>query len=278
MDDKKTPAVYDDYRRSADFISERISAVDTAIILGSGLDGFAEAISGRIVIPYADIPGFPVSTVSYQKGELIYGSVNGRPVLAMNGRFHYYEGWEMWQCAYPVGVFKLLGIDKIIITNAAGGIDPSYAPGDLVIVRDHIKLVPDSPARGGNIPEFGARFFDMQKVYSDRLASYALGSAVEAGTEVRDGGVYGFMAGPQYETPSEIKALRILGATVVGMSTVPEVIQAAHCGMEALVLSCVTNMAAGVSDSVPDENEVVNVGRTVSSKLKSIVCGVISRL
>ncbi len=273
-----TPAGYDEYRRSADYIAERITGADTAVILGSGLDGFADAIDDKTVIPYADIPGFPTSTVSYQKGELIYGKVNGKPILAMSGRFHYYEGWEMWQCAYPVGVFKLLGIDKIIITNAAGGIDPSYKPGDLVIVRDHIKLSPDSPARGQNIPQFGLRFFDMQTVYSKRLASYAAKAAEDGGIDLIDGGVYGYMCGPQYETPTEIRALGILGATVVGMSTVPEVIQAAHCGMEALVLSCVTNMAAGVGDSVPDEDEVVKAGRTVSYKLKTVVSGVLSRI
>ena len=278
MTDKATPAVYEDYRRSADYIASLVPVSDTAVILGSGLDGYADSIENKITLPYSDIPGFPVSTVSYQKGELISGTVNGKKILAMNGRFHRYEGWEMWQCAYPVGVFKLLGIKNIIITNAAGGIDPAYKPGDLVIVRDHIKLCLESPAAGPNIEEFGPRFFDMQTVYSKRLASYALASASEAGIDLRDGGVYGYMTGPQYETPAEIQALRLLGATVVGMSTVPEVIRAANCGMNALVLSCVTNMAAGVSGSVPDENEVVRAGRSASMKLRTVVSGVISRL
>ena len=276
MTDISRPAEYRDYKESADYIASRLSAADTAIILGSGLDGFADGIEDKTVIKYAEIPNFPRSTVSYQKGELIGGKVSGKSVIAMSGRFHWYEGWEMWQCAYPVGVFHLLGVKNIIITNAAGGIDPSYRPGDLVIIRDHIKLSPDSPARGQNIPEFGPRFFDTQTVYSKELASKALKAASDNGVSVRDNGVYGFMAGPQYETPAEIRALGILGATVVGMSTVPEIIAAAHCGMNALVLSCVTNMAAGVSDSVPDEDEVVQVGRTVSDKLKKIVSGVIS--
>ena len=153
----------------------------------------------------------------------------------MNGRFHWYEGWEMWQAAFPVGVFKLLGVRNLIITNAAGGISPSCRPGDLVLVRVQIKLAPDTPCRGRNVEELGPRFFDMQKVFSSHLAAIALESAEIAGIPLKDNGVYGYMSGPQYETPAEIRMLGLLGATLVGMSTVAEVIQAAHCGIEALV-------------------------------------------
>ncbi len=278
MKDMMTPAGFEDYKASADYIESIAGRADTAVILGSGLDAFAKAAEDAKIIPYREIPGFPVSTVWYQKGELSCGKIAGHNTYIMNGRFHWYEGWEMWQAAYPVGVFKLLGVKNLIVTNAAGGISPTYRPGDLVLVRDQIKLAPDTPCRGRNVEELGPRFFDMQQVFSSRLASLALEAAKNVDVMLIDNGVYGYMSGPQYETPAEIRMLGLLGATLVGMSTVAEVIQAAHCGIEALVISCVTNMAAGVSGAVPDDAEVLRTGAKAASGLGEIIKGVIASL
>ena len=275
-------ARFSDYRESADFILSRIRETpDVAIILGSGLGDFADRLSGQVVIPYREIPHFPVSTVSYQKGELVFGELNGKKVLAMNGRFHYYEGWEMWQTAYPVGVFKLLGISKLIITNAAGGIGYNdgreLRPGELVCVNDQIKLAPMSPLRGANIEEFGARFFDMQSVFDREFIRIAHEVAQKQGFELKDG-VYAYMSGPQYETPAEIRALKILGANLVGMSTVAENIFAAQLGIRVLCISCVTNMAAGITGAAITEDEVVEVAASIASKFERLISGVIDRI
>ncbi len=267
---------YEGYKSSADYIRARIKETPKmAIILGSGLGDYADRLTDTTVIPYREIPNFPVSTVWYQKGELVFGYIEGVPVLAMNGRFHYYEGYEMWQAAYPVGVFKLLGIEKLIVTNASGGICPDYRPGDLVCVYDHIKLCADSPLRGHNIPEFGARFFDMQSVYDKELRTIAHQAAEELGMTLHDG-IYAFMGGPQYETPAEIRMLSKMGATLVGMSTVPEIIFAAQCGIRVLCISCATNMAAGVTGAVIDEDEVVEMGKQISSRFQALVTKVIT--
>lgn len=276
-------AVFSDYRESADFISERIGGKtpDVAIILGSGLGGFADRLEAPVVIPYREIPHFPTSTVSYQKGELVCGSLGGKLVLAMNGRFHYYEGWEMWQTAYPVGVFKLLGIDKMIITNAAGGIGyndtRTLRPGDLVCVTDQIKLAPMSPLRGANLEEFGPRFFDMQSVFDKELRALAEEVAAAQGFTLKEG-IYAYMSGPQYETPAEIRALKLLGANLVGMSTVAENIFAAQLGIKVLCISCVTNMAAGITGAAITEQEVLDVAAEISGKFRALLEGVISRL
>lgn len=275
-------ARFSDYRESADFILSRIRETpDVAIILGSGLGDFADRLSGQVVIPYREIPHFPVSTVSYQKGELVFGELDGKKVLAMNGRFHYYEGWEMWQTAYPVGVFKLLGISKLIITNAAGGIGYNdgreLRPGELVCVNDQIKLAPMSPLRGANIEEFGARFFDMQSVFDREFIRIAHEVADKQGFELKDG-VYAYMSGPQYETPAEIRALKLLGANLVGMSTVAENIFAAQLGIRVLCISCVTNMAAGITGAAITEDEVVEVAASIASKFERLISGVIDRI
>ena len=279
-----TKAVYNDYRESAAYISGKIGATpDIAVILGSGLGEFADRLADSIVIPYREIPHFPTSTVSYQKGELVFGKLKyddgcEKTVLAMNGRFHYYEGWEMGQTAYPIGVFKLLGIDKMIITNAAGGIgyndDREIVPGDLVCVTDQIKLSPMSPMRGANIPEFGERFFDMQSVFDKELREIAKASAQKRGYTLKEG-VYAYMTGPQYETPAEIRALKIMGANLVGMSTVAEVIFAAQVGIKVLCISCVSNMAAGITGNPLTEQEVLDTAATISERFKMLLSDVI---
>lgn len=275
-------AVYSDYVESAEYIRSKITEAGQkmpklAIILGSGLGCYADTLEDPVTIPYKDIPHFPVSTVSYQKGELVCGLRGNVPVLAMNGRFHYYEGWEMWQTAYPIGVFKLLGIEKLIITNAAGGISTDYRPGDLVAITDHIKLSPDSPVRGANIPEFGERFFDMQDVYDKSMIALAKRKAEELGFTIKEG-VYGYMSGPQYETPAEIRMLGMLGATVVGMSTVAEVIFSAQCKLPVLCISCVSNMAAGITGAAITEEEVLETGKVVSERFTALVDALVASL
>lgn len=281
-----TKATYNDYRESAEYIRGIIGETpDIAVILGSGLGAFCELLADTVTVHYSDIPHFPTSTVSYQKGELVYGRLYAddgscKRVLCMNGRFHYYEGWEMWQTAYPIGVFKLLGIEKMIITNAAGGIGYSdgrvMQPGDLVLISDTIKLAPDSPVRGANIPEFGQRFFDMQSVLDKDMRSIAHNCAAAEGFELQEG-VYAYMAGPQYETPAEIKMLKLLGANLVGMSTVAEIIFAAQVGIKVLGISCVTNMAAGITGAALTEEEVCDTAAAAGERFKALVCAVIHK-
>ena len=266
------------YIESAEYIKKQIGCVpDTALILGSGLGDYAAELRNTVIIPYKDIPNFPVSTVVFHKGELVCGEIHGKNILVMNGRFHYYEGYEMRQTAYPIGVFKLLGIKKIIITNAAGGISENYEAGDLVCVHDHIKLVSESPVRGTNIPEFGERFFDMQSVYDKKFIEKAHIAAEKLGIVLKDG-VYGYMAGPQFETPAEIKMLKIIGATLVGMSTVAEVIIAAQCGIPVLCISCVSNMAAGIADEILTHEKVVETGNMIKNKFLKLLNEIIKEI
>ena len=274
---------YEDYKKSADYIREKLPELpDAAVILGSGLGSYADNLVNPIIIKYEDIPNFPKSTVSNHKGELVFGKIidgeteDVKPVLVMNGRFHYYEGYEMEDTVYPVCVFYLLGITKLIITNAAGGINPTFYPGDLVCVYDHIKLTAESPVRGANIPEFGARFFDMQSVYSKDLIEKAKDCAIRQGIFLKDG-VYAYMSGPQYETPAEIRMLRAMGADLVVMSTVAEVIQAAWCKIKVLCISCVTNYAAGMTHEPLSHEEVVEASEEISGKFKKLIDTILSK-
>ena len=275
---------YEDYKKSAEFIKEKLPKIpDTAVILGSGLGEYAENLQNTVTIKYKNIPNFPKSTVANHKGELIYGEIiddetdHFKPVIVMSGRFHYYEGYEFEDTAYPVGVFYLLGITKLIITNAAGGINFTFHPGDLVCVHDHIKLASESPVRGMNISEFGARFFDMQSVYSKDLIQKAKNCALNLGIVLKDG-VYAYMSGPQYETPAEIRMLRAMGADLVGMSTVAEVIQAAQCSIKVLCISCVTNYAAGIKSEPLSHEEVVEAGEEISGKFKKLIDNVLLKI
>lgn len=269
---------YKDYKASADFISDKIKMKpDVAIIAGSGLGDIVQKIKDPIVIKYADIPGFPVSTVSYQAGELWCGYIEDKAVVVMNGRFHYYEGWEMYETVYPIYVFKIMGIEKLIVSNASGAINTSFDIGGITVVYDHIKLCAESPVRGKNIPEFGKRFFDMQTVYDKEYIAIAKREAQKLGFELKDA-VYAYMAGPQYETPTEIKMLKTLGADVVGMSTVPEMIAAAHCGIRALCISVCTNMAAGLSEEKPDEDEVVVNAQKAKERFVGLITNVLKEI
>lgn len=249
---------YQQYCECAGYVKTRIGGQtpEIALILGSGLGDFAARIEDPVVVDYRDIPHFLVSTVDFHAGQLIFGTVGGKKVVCMAGRFHHYEGYSFPQLALPVRLFQLLGARAIILTNAAGAVNESYRIGDIMIIKDHIKLTGDSPMGGPNIPEFGPRFFDVTDMYTASLRKIARDCAEGSGLTFREG-VYMYFTGPQFETPAEIRAARILGADAVGMSTVTEALTAAHCGIKLLGLSVITNMAAGVVPSRKLSNEEV---------------------
>jgi len=246
------------YAESADYIKNRLQGFTPAylLILGSGLGALADQIKNPEYIPYAEIPYFRISTAPGHAGRFVCGNMGGRPVMVMQGRIHLYEGYTAEEVAYPVRVAKLLGVQNLITTNAAGGINLDYQVGDLVVLKDFIKLNFPNSLIGRNIPEFGPRFQDMSHVFDRDYRELLKELAREQGITLREG-VYFYTAGPQYETPAEIRAFRILGGDVVGMSTVHECISAVHAGMRILGISLVTNMAAGILDKPLSEEEVL---------------------
>jgi len=261
--------------QTVDFLKSRIDCTpEIAIILGSGLGKLAEVIKDAKVIPYGEIPNFPETTVIGHEGKLIFGKVRNRNVVAMKGRFHYYEGNDIDTVVYPVRVFKRLGIGNLIVTNAAGGINTSFKPGDLMLITDHISLFCENPLRGENIDELGPRFPDMTMAYDRDLQKLALESAARLGIDLKTG-VYSYCKGPSYESPAEIRALCNLGADAVGMSTVPETIAARHMGMRILGISCITNMAAGILDKPLNHEEVMETGKLVEKKFTELVSEII---
>ncbi len=263
------------YRIAADYISERIKEQpQIAVILGSGLGPLVDSIEQAIEIDYTDIPGFPHTTVQGHAGKLVYGVLGGKRILAMKGRFHYYEGWEISQVIFHIRVFKLMGISNLIVTNAAGGINTSFAPGDLMLITDHISLFAPSPLRGLNMAEFGTRFPDMCNAYDADIIETAKKVARKRSVIIKEG-IYAFAQGPMFETPAEIRALRMFGADAVGMSTVPEVVTARHCGMKVLGISCITNMAAGVLGQKLNHEEVMDTARNVERDFAGLVTGII---
>lgn len=269
---------FGDYSDAAEFIKAKVGNVcEIAVVLGSGLGHFAENLEDAVTLPYSDIPHFPVSTAPSHAGVFISGNSGGRRIIALSGRFHYYEGWSPAEAAFYVRALKLAGVKKLIITNAAGCINTSFNPGDLMLVTDHINFSGLSPCRGSNDERFGERFFDMSGAYSKRLLGIAQGCADKIGFPVRRG-VYAFMTGPQYETPAEIRALKVLGADAVGMSTVFEVIEAAHCGLETLCISCLTNYAAGVTNGLLSENEVVDAARKAMPRFSEYLGSIIAQI
>ncbi len=247
------------------------------LVLGSGLGEIADELEGAVYIDYGEIPGFAASTVPGHRGRFAIGRLNSRPVAVMQGRLHYYEGYTMRQLAFPVRVLKQLGVRDLLLTNAAGGIDRSYSPGDLMLIRDHIKLSVDSPLRGPNDEEYGPRFNDMSNAYTRELRSLARAAAAELNITLQEG-VYAYMGGPSFETPAEIEMLRVLGADAVGMSTAPEVITAVHAGIRVLALSTITNMAAGILDQPLDHEEVLEMGQKVKGKLASLIMKIVERI
>jgi purine-nucleoside phosphorylase len=274
-------AAHGDFARvqqAARWIARRIRQIPKlAIVLGSGLGDFAEQLGRAVRIPYASIPHFPRPGVVGHRGQLVVGELEGVPVAVLQGRVHYYEGYTLQQVVFPVRVLGLLGVRVLVLTNAAGGIRTDYGQGALVLIRDHLNLQGGNPLMGPHDERFGPRFPDMTHAYSERLRQLARAEARRLGIELPEG-VYAAVHGPSYETPAEIRALRTLGADLVGMSTVPEVIAARQMGLEVLAISCVTNLAAGLADAPIDHEEVLRTGAAVREKLMRLLAALVRRL
>jgi purine-nucleoside phosphorylase len=254
-----------------------IARPSVGIVLGSGLGAFAGRVRDAVRIPYREIPGFPVPSAEGHAGELVVGTIGGTTVACMAGRVHQYEGYSAQDVVFGVRLLGLLGVKALMLTNAAGGIHPSYAPGHLVLITDHINLQGTNPLIGPNLDALGPRFPDMTEAYSPRLRAVA--HEVAASVDVSLGeGVYMALLGPSFETPAEIRAFRTLGADLVGMSTVPEVIAANHMGIECVGISCVTNVAAGLSDQKLSHEEVLETGRQVQEKFERLLEALLPRL
>jgi purine-nucleoside phosphorylase len=268
---------------AAQFVQSNTSIVpEVGIVLGSGLGSFTDSLLHSVRIPYASIPGFPVATAAGHAGELVIGTVgaNGRgsvDVIVMSGRFHAYEGYRPSEIVSGIRLFHELGVRRVILTNAAGGINASYAEGALVLISDHINVQGINPLVGPNDAKLGPRFPDMTEAYSLRLRQLAREAADEHDLTLYEG-VYAAVLGPSYETPAEIRFLRTIGADLVGMSTVPEAIAANHMGMEVLGISCVTNLAAGLSGEKLSHDEVLEVGRRVSGAFLRLLTALLPRM
>jgi purine-nucleoside phosphorylase len=248
-----------------------------AVVLGSGLGAFADELSDAVALDYAEIPGFARSTVEGHAGRLVCGAVAGVPVAAMQGRFHYYEGYDWPEVTFPVRVLALAGVRALVLTNAAGGLNNSLTQGSLMLICDHLNLMGANPLRGPNDERFGARFPDMSDVYDREFQELAVHEAQAMGLQLRRG-IYAALSGPSYETPAEIRMLRALGADAVGMSTVPEAIIARQMGLKVLGLSCITNMAAGVLDQPINHAEVMETGARVRETFTELLRRVIPNL
>ena len=272
------PSYYDQVHAAAERIRRTSQTIPhTAIVLGSGLGGFASTLTRATSIPYAEIPNWPVSNVVGHEGRLVVGDVGGRIVAALSGRAHFYEGLDLRTVTFATRVLGLLGIKTLIVTNAAGGINTGFQPGDLMVIDDHINLLGSSPLVGPNDDRFGVRFPDLTNVYSPRLRRLADETAATQGLTLRHG-VYVACHGPSYETPAEVRYLRIIGADAVGMSTVPEAIVARHMGIEVLGISCITNFAAGVLPQPLNHDEVLETARRVRGKFVDLLTGIIAAL
>lgn len=259
------------FQETIDFIKNKVNDIPKiAIVLGSGLGSLADEIEDKISLSYKDIPNFLVSTVPGHKGELVFGNLEGVPIVAMNGRFHYYEGYSLTDITYPIRIFKLLGIETIILTNAAGGINLNFQKGDLMIIEDQLSFFAESVLRGPNMDEFGERFIDMSNVWTKDYIEI-LKPIMQKITGKCLTGVYAYMKGPTFETPAEIRALRTLGADAVGMSTVPEAVVARHCGIKCIGITCITNMAAGIMDETLSHNDVKEAALKVEGNFKKVI-------
>jgi len=251
------------------------------LILGSGLNALAESVEGATSIPFAEIPNFPVSTVEGHSGRLIFGTLEGVPLVVMQGRAHYYEGYSMNRVGLPIRVMRVLGCELLVVTNAAGGLNMTYRPGDVMVIRDHINLIGMAglnPLRGPNLAEFGPRFPSMNEAYEPALRQLAQEIALEAAIPAHQG-VYICLAGPSFETPADVRFLRLIGADAVGMSTVPEVITARHSGMRVLGLSGISNTLVGEEGAPPpNHEEVLAAGQVLTPRLETIIRGVLRHL
>ena len=264
-----------DIKKAADFIRSKVTNMPTrAMILGSGLGELAEDVKNPVILNYTDIPCFPSSTAPGHKGRLVIGELEGENVLLMQGRFHYYEGYDMDVVVFPVRTMKMLGITDLIVTNAAGGVNETYTPGDLMLISDHFSMFCTNPLIGSNYSDFGPRFNDMSDPYSKDSRKKIHALAKKSGLALKEG-TYAYMTGPSYETPGEIKALRVMGADAVGMSTVPETIVAVHAGIKVIGISCITNMAAGILDQPLDGDEVIETGQKVKIKFSKLIVDIL---
>ncbi len=250
---------------------------DIGVILGSGLGDYAEALEGAVKLPYSEIPGFPRSTVAGHAGMWCCGTLYGKRVVMMQGRFHYYEGYGMKDVTLPVRVMQKIGVKTLIVTNAAGGVNLGYHPGELMVIGDIFSMTAQNPLIGPNLDAFGPRFPDMSCAFDKELRALAHECANEQGFALREG-VYAQMTGPTYETPAEIRMLRTLGADAVGMSTVPEVIVARHGGMRVLGISCITNMAAGILDQPLNHAEVTETANRVKGQFRNLLDRIIEKM
>lgn len=247
------------------------------LVLGSGLGAFADQLTDAVRIPYSQIPSFPRSTAIGHAGQMVIGHAGDVPVAVMQGRVHLYEGYTAQEVAFPMRVFGRMGIGAVIITNAAGGINLKYKQGALVVITDHINLQGTSPLVGANDDRLGLRFPDMTRAYAKEYIQVAREEAAKLGIDLQDG-VYAALLGPSYETPAEIRHLRIIGADLVGMSTAAEVIAARHVGMKVLAISCVTNMAAGILDQILTHQEVMETGEKVRGQFEALIRAVLPRM
>ena len=275
---------YEQYQESAQALKEKLSEFcpKMLVILGSGLGALADEMEAPLVVPFAEVPHMKHSTAPGHKGQFLFGRLAGQDAAGMRGRLHTYEGWSFADVGYPVRVLRLLGVKTLVVTNAAGAVNTSYSAGDIMLITDHIKLFGASPLCGPNIcgpnkEELGPRFPDMSCVYTPALQEKARDAASSQGLTLREG-VYMFFPGPQYETPAEVRAARLLGADAVGMSTVPEAITAAHCGMDVLGLTLCTNMAAGVLEQRLSGEEVIEAGKAAGPKFTALVKGCLERM
>lgn len=287
---------YEKAQEAAEFIRSKYDKeIKVAVVLGSGLGAFGEDLENAVRIPYEEIPHFQRSTVEGHAGQLVLGEVNGVPVAVQQGRFHFYEGHKMRKVIFPVRAFGVLGVKSLILTNAAGSVDTDYRQGTLMLIRDHINLFGENPLRGENDERFGARFPDMTEVYSLEYQNIALDVAEEMAAEkaaqiesqtgkkqtpekILRRGVYCGLSGPTYETPAEIRMIRLLGADAVGMSTVPEAIAARHQDIKVLGISCITNLAAGITDERINHEEVMETGAKVADTFKELLRRIIPKL
>jgi len=272
---------YAEIDAASDYIKARIQHLpEIGIILGSGLGGLANSIEDPVVIPTTEVPSWPISTVPGHEGKLVFGRLDGKAVMALQGRVHYYEGHSISKIGLPIRVMQRLGVKTLILTNAAGGLNPDFLAGDVMIMRDHIAFMQfggENPLRGPNLDEFGPRFPDMSQVYDLELADLAVAAANNAGISVREG-VYVWLAGPSFESPAECRFLRTAGADSVGMSTVPEAIVARHGGMRILGLSGITNKIDISGKNAATHEEVLEAGVSLAPKMTQIIHGVLKAI
>ena len=282
---------YEKAAETAEFIRAKYGKpIKIAVVLGSGLGAFADQLNDSVRIPYEEIPHFARSTVEGHAGRLVLGEVDGVPVAVQQGRFHFYEGYSMEQVTFPARVFGLMGIDKLVLTNAAGSLSTEMSPGSLMLISDHINLVGANPLRGMNDPRFGPRFPDMTHVYDRELQEVVVAAAEEVALERFESGtdptkidflhrgVYCGLSGPTYETPAEIHMYRLLGADALGMSTVPEAIVARHQQMQVVGISCITNYAAGMTDEAIDHDHVMETGARTADIFRELLRRLVTRI